>query len=66
VTIEANDVTIKNSTFTATSSFWTISQAPGYSGATIEDSTFQGSGAPTEGNMWINATNDNHRGQHVS
>jgi hypothetical protein len=56
VTIEANNVTIKDSTFTATSSFWTISQAPGYSGATIEDSTFQGSGAPTEGNMWINAT----------
>ena len=56
VTIEANNVTIKDSTFTATSSFWTISQAPGYSGATVEDDTFQGSGAPTETNVWINAT----------
>ena len=29
VAIEANNVTIKDSTFTATSSFWTISQVPG-------------------------------------
>ena len=56
VTIEANNVTIKDSTFTATSSFWTINQAAGYSGATIEDNTFQGSGSPTETNVWINAT----------
>ena len=56
VTIEANNVTIKDSTFTATSSFWAINQAPGYSGATIENSTFQGSGLPTETNVWIVAT----------
>ena len=56
VTIEANNVTIKDCTFIATASFWTISQAPGHSGATIEDCTFQGSGSPTENNFWINAT----------
>lgn len=54
--IEANNVTVEDCTFTATTSFWTISQTPGYSGATVEDSTFQGSGAPTETNVWINAT----------
>ena len=54
--IEANNVTVEDCTFTATTSFWTISQTPGYSGATIEDSTFQGSGSPTEINVWINAT----------
>ncbi len=56
VTIDANNVTIKDSTFTATASFWTIYQAPGYSGATIENSTFQGSGLPTETNTWIVAS----------
>ncbi len=56
VTIDANNVTIKDSTFTATSSFWAVYQAPGYSGATIENSTFQGSGLPTETNAWIVAT----------
>jgi serralysin len=54
--IEANNVTVKDCTFTATASFWTIGQTPGYSGATVEDCTFQGSGAPTETNVWINAT----------
>ena len=49
-------MTVEDCTFTATTSFWTISQTPGYSGATIEDSTFQGSEAPTEINVWINAT----------
>ena len=53
LTIEANNVTVKDCTFTATSSFWAIYQAPGYSGATIENSTFQGSGLPTETNAWI-------------
>jgi hypothetical protein len=56
LTIEANNVTVEDCTFTATASFWTISQTPGYSGATVEDSTFQGSGAPTETNVWIDAT----------
>ncbi|MGC9958081.1 M10 family metallopeptidase C-terminal domain-containing protein, partial [Roseiarcus sp.] len=53
--IEANNVTVQDCTFTATASFWTIDQTPGYSGATIEDCTFQGSGSPTENNVWINA-----------
>ena len=54
--IEANNVTVQDCTFTATASFWTIDQTPGYSGATIEDCTFQGSGSPTEDNIWIDAT----------
>ena len=54
--IEANNVTVQDCTFTATTSFWTVDQTPGYSGATIEDCTFQGSGSPTENNVWINAT----------
>jgi hypothetical protein len=53
LTIDANNVTVKDCTFTATSSFWAVYQAPGYSGATIENSTFQGSGLPTETNAWI-------------
>src|SRR5271167_3496861 len=55
VTIEANNVTIKDCTFTGTTYDWAINQFPSYSGATIENCTFQGSGAPTEKNVWIDA-----------
>jgi hypothetical protein len=51
--INANNVTVKDCTFTATTSFWAIYQSPSYSGATVEDSTFQGSQEPTETNVWI-------------
>ena len=53
VVIDANNVTIKDSTFTATTGYWAVYQTPGYSGATVEDFTFQGSGAPTETNVWV-------------
>jgi hypothetical protein len=53
--IQANNVTIKDSTFTATSGWTAVDQAAGYSGATIENSTFTGSQAPTETNTWISA-----------
>jgi hypothetical protein len=53
VVINANNVTIKNCTFTGTSSFWAIAQSPAYSGATVENCTFTGSKSPTEDNVWI-------------
>jgi Peptidase M10 serralysin C terminal len=55
VLIQANNVTIKDSTFTATSGWTAVDQAAGYSGATVENSTFTGSQAPTETNTWISA-----------
>jgi hypothetical protein len=56
VIIDANNVTIKDCTFTGTSSYWAVYQAPAYSGATVENSTFQGSKSPTESNNWIQST----------
>ena len=56
VVINANNVTIKDSTFTGTTSFWAVYQSPAYSGATVENSTFQGTKSSTEGNIWIGST----------
>jgi hypothetical protein len=58
VVIEANNVTIKDSSFSDTSSFWAVNQASGYSGATIENDTFTGSESPTEKNIWISSIGD--------
>ncbi|MGC2784265.1 MAG: hypothetical protein WA397_10660, partial [Roseiarcus sp.] len=58
VVIEANNVTIKDSSFSDTSSFWAVNQATGYSGATIENDTFTGSESPTEKNIWISSIGD--------
>jgi hypothetical protein len=55
VNIDANNVTIKDCTLTGTTGFWGIYQTANYSGATIENCTFQGSGAPTEHNDWISS-----------
>jgi Peptidase M10 serralysin C terminal len=55
VNIDANNVTIKDCTFTGTTGYWGIYQTANYSGATIENCTFQGSGAPTEVNDWISS-----------
>ncbi len=52
VIIDADNVTIKDSSFTDTSSFWAIDQGS-YSGATVENDTFTGSKSPTEKNIWI-------------
>jgi hypothetical protein len=54
VVIDANNVTIKDCTFTATSSFWAIDQ-PSASGAIVENCTFTGSKSPTEQNIWISS-----------
>ncbi len=56
VVIDANNVTIKDSTFTGTTGFWAVYQTPAYSGATVENSTFQGTKSPTESNTWIAST----------
>ena len=56
VVINANNVTIKDSTFTGTTSFWAVFQSAAYSGAIVENSTFQGSKSATENNVWIAST----------
>src|SRR6202453_1108381 len=53
VIIEANNVTLKDCTFTDTTSFWGVAQNGGVSGATVENCTFTGSKSPTEKNVWI-------------
>ena len=55
VVINANNVTIKDCTFTGTSSFWAVDQTGGVSGATVENCTFTGSKSPTEKNVWISS-----------
>ena len=51
--IKANNVTVKDCTFTGTTGFRAIQQYAGFSGATVENSTFTGSKSPTEKNIWI-------------
>ncbi len=57
VLINANNVTIKDCTFTGTSSssFWSVRQGFPVTGATVENCTFTGSKSPTEGNTWISS-----------
>ena len=68
VTIDANNVTIKDSTFTATSVSGQSTKLPAIAGRQSKTTTFQGSGSPTETNVWIDATRDNItiKGQLVS
>jgi Peptidase M10 serralysin C terminal len=54
--IAANNVTVKDCTFTGTTSYWAISQSATASNTTVENCTFQGSESPTEINDWIAAT----------
>jgi hypothetical protein len=49
----ANNVTIKDCSFSGTSSFWAIDDLA--SGATVENCTFTGSKSPTEKNIWISS-----------
>jgi Right handed beta helix region len=56
VLIEANNVTIKDCTFTGTSSFWAIDDIA--SGATVENCTFTGSKSPSEKNIWISSSQE--------
>ena len=53
VMIYANNVTIKDCTFTGTTGYWALSQPGVFSGATVENCTFQGSKSPTEGDVPI-------------
>lgn len=55
VIINANNVTVKDCTFTGTTSFWGVAQSAGSSGATVENCTFTGSKSPTEKNVWISS-----------
>ena len=55
VVVDANNVTIKDCTFTDTTSFWAVGQEAAFSGATVENCTFQGSKSPTETNDWISS-----------
>jgi serralysin len=58
VMINADNVTIKDSTFAGTSSFWAVNQSSAVSGAIVENNTFIGSKSPTENNTWITAAQD--------
>ena len=55
VIIDANNVTIKDCTFTGTASYWAIDQGNAFSGATVENCTFTGSKSPTETTVWISS-----------
>lgn len=55
VVINANNVTVKDCTFTGTTGFWAVTQVAGVSGATVENCTFTGSKSPTEKNVWISS-----------
>ncbi len=55
VLVEANNVTIKDCTFTATTGFWAVGAGAGVSGTTVENCTFTGSKLPTEFNDWISS-----------
>jgi hypothetical protein len=41
VIVDANNVTIKDCTFTGTTGFWAVAQGTNFSGATVENCTFQ-------------------------
>jgi hypothetical protein len=56
VIIAANNVTIKDCTFTGTSSFWAIDDIA--RGATVENCTFTGSKSPSEKNIWISSSQE--------
>ena len=56
VDIGANNVTIKDCTFTGTTGFDAVLQTGANSGATVENCTFTGTKSPTENNVWIAST----------
>jgi hypothetical protein len=56
VVIIANNVTLKDCSFSGTTGFGTVAQNPTFSGATVENCTFTGSKSPTEKNVWIGST----------
>jgi hypothetical protein len=56
LSINANNVTVKDCTFTGTTGSGAISQIPSVSGATVENCTFTGSKSPNEKNTWIGSS----------
>ena len=66
VILEANNVTIKDCTFSDTTGFWGVSQPSGVSGATVENCTFTGSKSPTEKKTSGSVpSGHNNRGQYL-
>jgi hypothetical protein len=55
VDIAANNVTIKDCTFTGTTGYWAIEEPSMYNDATVENCSFTGTKSPTESNIWIEA-----------
>ena len=55
VYIGANNVTIKDCTFTGTTGFWAVEETSNFSGATVENCSFIGSKSATESNVWISS-----------
>ena len=53
VVISANNVTIKDCTFTGTTGYDAVIEPNAYNGATVENCTFTGTKSPTEFNAWI-------------
>ena len=53
VIVGANNVTIKDCTFTGTTGYFAVEQTAAFSGTTVENCTFTGSKSPTENNVWI-------------
>ena len=53
VTVNADDVTIENSTFTATSGYSAIQVDPGYADTTVTHVTFDSGGVPSELAAWV-------------
>ena len=53
VLVGADNVTIKDSSFSGTTGYYAVEQTGAYSGLTVENSTFTGSKSPTENNVWI-------------
>jgi hypothetical protein len=53
VLVGADNVTIKDSSFSGTTGYYAVEQTGAYGGLTVENSTFTGSKSPTENNVWI-------------
>ena len=51
--VGADNVTIKDCSFSGTTGYYAVEQTGAYSGLTVENSTFTGSKSPTENNVWI-------------
>jgi hypothetical protein len=56
VLVGADNVTIKDSTFSGTTGYYAVEQTGSSSGLTVENSTFTGTKSPTENNVWIAST----------